>query len=1175
MDIGTSLKGIMILILLGFCLLGSLNHLAGFLPAFCIGPGDIKYVTFISEVRARPEVVSDDYRDFWSDSGVDIAGGEDLIFKVTERKGLGFCNERPLVADIGGGTNDLNTVINVHKGDHLVFDVVPFEYFAQRSHGEYGHHMREKGVQHVNSVDDLVREYEKRHKGVDVGEWVSAGSVVGNFDGSTQANVWRRGTSANHWIHGAISDYSTDPGAISAGENCNTSDNRIHQNNAYIINKRCGRICTGNESGGGIDNCYYSRSFVDEENAHRGEFLEGLRAKVIGRDGKFLELPRIGGGAINPNHYDIEDYPDWPDTKFRNIYAEGIRMGYSYTVGLEGRLSIYFHNYLPGLYKIINNTRYDVDHRIRSVLKENGSLGRVWTNCGTTFRDIVAGKTEKDMYKSYMNGRALSSNDRAALAWTCTADGGNNKVYDQYADIYVHGLMDSNDQEEFQRRLEGVSDRAGEHICRATYFFHTKKKGAFRYIKSWQNPNSIPNIIEINEITVTDGAGNPVVDANGNEVTRLECSSRRDHGDGSTASGGYRIAIQHICNVTEERGGLFYYVGDEAPPILPGAPGSTDTGVTSDSRLPHAFYVKAGRRGGRIFFGVKGKSLESYKQHRGTYVVKTVLPREGQDVVSFIIRWVRDQVFRVFYGKHYDYDDETEYEGKTDMSRGVVIKTFEGITSGNYFAAIVKAALTLFIILQMILFAMGMIQKPGHELIISGMKISFVVLLLQPNSWAWFKELFFAPFIYGTGELINVVTIMGESTSASSASGSTRISIGDFHFLDQLLYRFIIPETWLQMTSFMYASYPMGWLMILAIMWSVYTFFGAVFNAICIYFTSIVAIAILMIMAPLFIVFILFKRTKAFFDAWMKSVVQAAMQPVFIFAALGLFLHIMTGIVMDVFSFDACISCVWTLKWWIIEICPLKFFLPLGQSILMNTDKIQDDTVSGVGFLGFPIQVTAFFMLLVVAYSMDKFVHFTSQMALTIFGAPGADMEPTGKQIAQSLEGLVGQDKQSRAQRQDQKHDSMESRNRATPTAGDSPDKGGKNAPPDLGNIDTGDAKLNEQLKGADADIKSGEATNINVGQDGKVDVSGKNADNVNVKTADDMKDMSPEAQAQINDAIGAANKAASDAGNIDQDGDNVTRLGAGDRFESGIGEDGKSFKRVHRAGGNKGGDDD
>ncbi len=148
-----------------------------------------------------------------------------------------------------------------------------------------------------------------------------------------------------------------------------------------------------------------------------------------------------------------------------------------------------------------------------------------------------------------------------------------------------------------------------------------------------------------------------------------------------------------------------------------------------------------------------------------------------------------------------------------------------------------------------------------------------VVELFQQDSWSFFNKYLFQLFISGRDWLIAAVT--GDTSTNK---------IGVFGFIDDIFNVFFSSGTWIKIVSLM--PYGVGVVFLLIIIAIMIIYLVTLSRVIVAYLLIIVGISVLTALAPIFIVLLLFKRTKKYFDNWIKHLVDYALQPVVMFATL-------------------------------------------------------------------------------------------------------------------------------------------------------------------------------------------------------------------------------------------------------------------------------------------------
>ena len=209
---------------------------------------------------------------------------------------------------------------------------------------------------------------------------------------------------------------------------------------------------------------------------------------------------------------------------------------------------------------------------------------------------------------------------------------------------------------------------------------------------------------------------------------------------------------------------------------------------------------------------------------------------------------------------------------------------YQNFTYAHYLH-IVKLCLLLYIIIYGAEFALGLTTISSHDILFRILKIAVIVELFQPDSWSFFNKYLFQLFISGRDWLIAAVT--GDPTTNK---------IGIFGFVDDIFNVFFSPGTWIKIAALF--PYGIGVLFLIVIIGVMVLYLVTLARVIISYLLIVVGISILIALAPIFLVLLLFKHTKKYFDNWIKHLVDYALQPVIMFAAL----FIMNIIFMEIWN---------------------------------------------------------------------------------------------------------------------------------------------------------------------------------------------------------------------------------------------------------------------------------
>lgn len=467
-------------------------------------------------------------------------------------------------------------------------------------------------------------------------------------------------------------------------------------------------------------------------------------------------------------------------------------------------------------------------------------------------------------------------------------------------------------------------------------------------------------------------------------------------------SGGYNISVEKDCSYYTNQS-LYYYVGNEPPDKMPGEIGNPiniqEINEQRGDILPGHFKLEGA---GNVYYGVRDNG-DGYENNIGYFEVLTFVDKDVPETISWLVNETKKYIFKAFYGPNFDANNPNN-----NLSNGAVGTVYEGIIKNSSFISITKATLLLYVTLYSLFYLLGTFRASKAELVSLIFKIGIIIILIRPDSWIFFNTYLFPLFTKAPIELTNVMT--GQQSSST-----------DFKFLDLSLYRFALPQTWLQIFSLLFTG-PVGWVAIFLVFWGLIMLIGCLFEAVILYFISIIMIALLLSMAPMFIICILFQRTKAIFDSWIKLLAQVAMQPVIVFASIAMLNQAMAGVLYGLFNFDICTACVLqpSIDLGIdkIKFCLLEFFLPLGFSPVSTVyDHLRNSDSGLISFMGIPIPIINIMMFVILAHAMRGFVGVAGTIASSIFGMMIADLSDVAHSAKESALGIVGMDQESRMRR--------------------------------------------------------------------------------------------------------------------------------------------------------------
>lgn len=198
---------------------------------------------------------------------------------------------------------------------------------------------------------------------------------------------------------------------------------------------------------------------------------------------------------------------------------------------------------------------------------------------------------------------------------------------------------------------------------------------------------------------------------------------------------------------------------------------------------------------------------------------------------------------------------------------------YDSFASDSRWINIMQMSLFLYITIYGAGFILGISQTSANDMVVRAIKIGVIVVLFKPDSWEFFNTYFFKLFTDGKDFLITAVT--GDTSSDKS---------GVFGFVDDMFYTFFSEYTWEKLTAM--TPYLIGFVYVCIFILVMVLYTVAMAKVFIVYLLTLVGIALLLSLAPMFMVVLLFEKTRKIFLNWVKYLADYAIQPVILFAAL-------------------------------------------------------------------------------------------------------------------------------------------------------------------------------------------------------------------------------------------------------------------------------------------------
>lgn len=243
----------------------------------------------------------------------------------------------------------------------------------------------------------------------------------------------------------------------------------------------------------------------------------------------------------------------------------------------------------------------------------------------------------------------------------------------------------------------------------------------------------------------------------------------------------------------------------------------------------------------------------------------------------------------------------------------IIYQSFFSVS--NNFTAIIHMSLMLYVMVFGGQFLLGLSTFSLQDTFIRIFKIAVMNELLQPSSWDFYNQYFFNIYTQGQSFLIGAVT--GDTSSDYS---------GVFGFVDDVFNIFFSTYTWQQLAALLPSIMGFLYATILIVIMLIYLM--ALTQVFMVYLLAMVGLYLLIALAPMFMVTLLFERTKKIFMGWIKYLFSFAIQPVILFAVLYFVNEIFMTFWENAMSFNICWGNAWELYFYGVYIWTFNVVQP-------------------------------------------------------------------------------------------------------------------------------------------------------------------------------------------------------------------------------------------------------
>ena len=225
----------------------------------------------------------------------------------------------------------------------------------------------------------------------------------------------------------------------------------------------------------------------------------------------------------------------------------------------------------------------------------------------------------------------------------------------------------------------------------------------------------------------------------------------------------------------------------------------------------------------------------------------------------------------------------------------------------------INALVILYVTVYGILILFSMAPARANEVVARLTKIGLLYMFVSPGGFTNFQNCVSNPVLNTINDMITQFSAAGNggagisvmTTGATQACGSATAGQPAGGTLSSAAMDALLgPMTLVFSTTFAVSliallSTPTGWFMALAIIWATVEFLFMLIGALITYIKGIVGLAFLFALAPIFLAFILFAKTKQIFFGWVNQVMGFFLTPILLFAFLGFYSNLLLSIMQS------------------------------------------------------------------------------------------------------------------------------------------------------------------------------------------------------------------------------------------------------------------------------------
>ncbi|MCC7259895.1 MAG: type IV secretion system protein [Alphaproteobacteria bacterium] len=310
------------------------------------------------------------------------------------------------------------------------------------------------------------------------------------------------------------------------------------------------------------------------------------------------------------------------------------------------------------------------------------------------------------------------------------------------------------------------------------------------------------------------------------------------------------------------------------------------------------------------------------------------------------------------------------------------------------------AAMVLYVSVFGLMFALGMVPLTVAEAAKRVIKIAIVAVMIGPTGFELFTRFIYGLFREGMDYLIYVMTfVMAQAIDPGNTQYVTPSILpdpvtgvttypGPFEPIDEFLMKTANSSTFSIFEAAL-SSGPYGMFYGGAYVIGLIYLIGAIAKSLWVYVMALLGTSLLFGLAPIFICFIMFERTRHLFDGWLSALISLSLQPVMLFTFLGFFTVLMDKSMATILAAEVCYCSKGNMPGTTADMYGWCFTdtsgTPLSVMWTVDGPMCGDEPCPDMDV--FPLEIVDILSFFLLAYTAFQFHSFVIQIANDISGA--------------------------------------------------------------------------------------------------------------------------------------------------------------------------------------------